>query len=296
MISRFVPTAGAYNLRGTLAPTKSGRDPSIKVASGAWRRASWTPDGAATLSLKRVDGGVDVTGWGPGAEWAVEQSPELLGMSDNLEDFTPPASLAEVHRRNPGIRYCKTRRVLEVILRYIPAQRVTGKEAVQTYNHMCWKYGEPAPGPLDLRMPPDPTRLRHMTYPEAHLLGMDRRRAETMIECCRRAKRLEEASEMTSLDAQRRIRAIQGLGVWTAAHVREVAWGDADAVHVGDYHLKNVVTYALTGRARGTDEEMVELLEPFRPHRGRIVRLIAAAGIKAPVFGPRQAINPIKEW
>ena len=101
---------------------------------------------------------------------------------------------------------------------------------------------------------------------------------------------------MTSLDAQRRIRAIKGLGVWTAAYVRRVAWGDADAILVGDYHQKNLVTYALTGRPRGTDEEMVELLEPYRPHRGRVVRLIAAAGIKAPVFGPRKEIHPIRDW
>ena len=36
---------------------------------------------------------------------------------------------------------------------------------------------------------------------------------------------------------------------------------------------------------------MLELLEPFRPHRGRVIRLLEAAGIAAPKFGPRMAVN-----
>ncbi len=297
MKERFVRISGSFDLRGTLSPTRKGNDPTSRIHDGAWWRASLTPEGASTLRLARAEGGVEVQGWGPGADWALEQAPELLGMTDNPEDFTPPrGKLAEVHRRNPGVRFCKTRRVLETLFRFIPGQRVTGKEGGVTFRQLCHRYGGPAPGPIDFGLPPDPNLVRSMTYPEAHLVGLDRRRAETLIECCRRAKRLEEASEMESVAAQRRIRAIQGVGVWTAAHVREVAWGDADAVQVGDYNLKNSVVYAFTGRPRGTDEEMLELLEPYRPHRGRVVRLIKAAKIKAPSFGPRKEIMPFRDW
>ena len=69
-----------------------------------------------------------------------------------------------------------------------------------------------------------------------------------------------------------------------------VSHGDADAVSVGDYHLKNVVAWHLAGRPRGTDEEMVALLEPFRPHRGRVIRLLETLG-GAPAFGPRQPLR-----
>ncbi|MGH8913038.1 MAG: DNA-3-methyladenine glycosylase 2 family protein, partial [Acidimicrobiia bacterium] len=54
----------------------------------------------------------------------------------------------------------------------------------------------------------------------------------------------------------------------------------------GDFHLKHMVVHHLTGRDRGTDDEMLALLEPFRPHRGRVARLIHAMG-HAPKFGPR---------
>ena len=72
-----------------------------------------------------------------------------------------------------------------------------------------------------------------------------------------------------------------------------ISHGDADAVAVGDYHLKNVVAWHMTGRPRGTDEEMMELLEPFRPHRGRVIRLLERAG-KAPQFGPRMPLRDFR--
>ena len=62
---------------------------------------------------------------------------------------------------------------------------------------------------------------------------------------------------------------------------------------VGDFHLKNLVTYALTGEPRGTDEHMLELLEPFAGHRGRVCLLIESSGLTAPRFGPRIRIEPI---
>ena len=56
-------------------------------------------------------------------------------------------------------------------------------------------------------------------------------------------------------------------------------------------NIKNVVTYALTGAARGSDEHMLELLAPFAGHRGRVCGLLAAAGITAPKFGPRMPLR-----
>jgi 3-methyladenine DNA glycosylase/8-oxoguanine DNA glycosylase len=53
-----------------------------------------------------------------------------------------------------------------------------------------------------------------------------------------------------------------------------VALGDPDAVSVGDYHLPHVVAWALAGEPRGDDERMLELLEPFRGQRGRVIRLL----------------------
>jgi 3-methyladenine DNA glycosylase/8-oxoguanine DNA glycosylase len=86
---------------------------------------------------------------------------------------------------------------------------------------------------------------------------------------------------------------LRGLGPWSVAEVARTALGDADAVSVGDFHVPNVVAWALTGEPRGTDERMLELLEPYRPHRGRVQRLLEASGIRAPSFGPRMEVRAI---
>ena len=97
---------------------------------------------------------------------------------------------------------------------------------------------------------------------------------------------------MPLAEGRGRLRALPGIGEWTVSEVSQTALGDGDAVSVGDYHLKNAASWALAGEPRGTDERMVELLEPFRPHRGRVLRLIAAAGISPPKYGPRLTIQP----
>jgi 3-methyladenine DNA glycosylase/8-oxoguanine DNA glycosylase len=66
-----------------------------------------------------------------------------------------------------------------------------------------------------------------------------------------------------------------------------VALGDPDAVSVGDYHLCHQVVFAFLGQRRGDDELMLELLEPFRPHRQRVVRLIERGAPMPPRRGPR---------
>ena len=94
--------------------------------------------------------------------------------------------------------------------------------------------------------------------------------------------------------AYQRLLAFPGVGPWTAAKVAMVALGDADAVPVGDYHLPHSIGYALEGTVRSTDERMLELLEPYRGHRARVVRLITSAGIAAPRFGPRKPLRNLR--
>ncbi|HSK97728.1 MAG TPA: hypothetical protein VK891_13995, partial [Euzebyales bacterium] len=76
----------------------------------------------------------------------------------------------------------------------------------------------------------------------------------------------------------RRLRAIAGSGVWTSAETR-LALGDADAVSVGDYNLPGMICHALADVAPRdcTDALMLELLEPYRGHRGRVIQLVVRA-------------------
>ncbi|HSM00876.1 MAG TPA: DNA-3-methyladenine glycosylase 2 family protein [Acidimicrobiia bacterium] len=269
-------------------------DPSFATRRGEAWIATRTPEGPATL---HVVGGEELRAeaWGPGEAWALEHAPETVGALDDPSGFEPRhpvvRRLARVHA---GIRVTRSSRVVEMLFRVVLAQKVTGREAKRSYAAMTRALGEPAPGPEPLILPPDPERIAALGYPSFHPWGVERSRAEVMIRVARRASRLEEAATMGPSDAHARLTAIPGVGAWTAAKVALSALGDADAVPVGDYHLPNGVAWALAGEDRAGDNRMLELLDEFRPHRGRVVRLLQAAGVTAPKYGPRTEIRSIR--
>lgn len=96
---------------------------------------------------------------------------------------------------------------------------------------------------------------------------------------------------MSTEDAEARLCSVPGLGPWTSSLVQRISFGDPDPVEIGDYHIPNSVAWALAGEARGTDERMLELLEPWRGHRGRVVRLLGLTVGGAPKHGAKQRIR-----
>jgi 3-methyladenine DNA glycosylase/8-oxoguanine DNA glycosylase len=183
--------------------------------------------------------------------------------------------------------------VFEALVPAVLEQKVTTIEAKAGYRALVDALGEPAPGPVRLRLPPSPQVLARTPYWTFHRFGIERRRAVVIIEAARSANRLEEITTMDLASAYRRLQAFAGVGPWTAAKVAETALGDPDAVPVGDYHLPHTVGYALEGTSRSTDERMLELLDPYRGHRARVIRLLLISGIRAPRFGPRQPLRNI---
>jgi 3-methyladenine DNA glycosylase/8-oxoguanine DNA glycosylase len=186
--------------------------------------------------------------------------------------------------------------VVEAAVASILEQKVLGKEARRAYLGILRGLGERAPGPAGdagLVVPPGPATLVATPYWVFHRFGVERRRAETVRRVAAVAPRLEEAVNLPAVAAHRRLRAVPGVGAWTAAEVAIVALGDADAVSLGDFHLPHQVSWALTGEPRGDDDRMLELLEPYRGHRGRVIRLLEAGGITAPRFGPRMPLRSI---
>jgi len=271
------------DLAATLARSRLPR----VAAPGAWR-ATRTPAGLATERLW-LDGDVlRVEAWGPGADWLCEHAATLVGEDREAPPFEPRHPLlAELHRRHRGIRIPRTEAVFEALVPAILEQKVIGVQARYAHRRLLAELGETAPGPLPLRVPPSPEKLSATPYWAFHRWGVELRRARTIIGAASHAGRLEEAAAMSPADARRRLTALPGIGAWTAAEVAVVALGDPDAVSVGDYHLPNLVSWALAGEPRGTDERMLELLEPYRGHRARVVQLLEMAGITAPRRGPR---------
>lgn len=276
----------------TLRPLQHGRgDPVSRVERDEAWRATRTPEGPGTQHLRVVAGRVEAEAWGPGAPWLLEHTTELVGENDDDRDFVClHPQVRELHKRYAGLRICHSRAVVEIIVPTILEQKVTGTGARRSYRALIRAYGEPAPGPFGLLLPPAPKVLASIPYEDMHPFGIERKRATTVKVACSYAARLEETCTMEDEAAWRRLLALPGVGPWTTALVAWVAWGDPDAVEVGDLHVPHLVSWFLAGEPRGSDQRMLELLDPYVGHRGRVIRLIEASGVRAPRYGPRMEV------
>jgi 3-methyladenine DNA glycosylase/8-oxoguanine DNA glycosylase len=287
-----IATRLPIDLVTTLAPLRhGGGDRTIHLEANHVGRALWTPEGPATIRLRGAGLSIEAEAWGPGADWALAHAGDLCGASDSLEGFEPTGLVAELHRAHPGLRIPRARTVFACTWPTILEQKVTGLEAFRAVGGMMRAWGHEAPGPLDLRLPPRPEDLARQPYYEYHPFGVERRRAEIIREAARRARRLETLCDLEPAAARGALTKLPGIGVWTAAEVARSAFGDPDAVSVGDYHLKNTVAYNLAGEPRADDARMLELLEPFAGHRGRVQRLLEVGGKSAPRYGPRMPVR-----
>ena len=284
------------DVRRTLSPLRRGRaDPTHRVTDdGAVWRTTVMATGPATYRLvQRGPHEVDADAWGPGADEVVAGLADLLGGRDAAEGFEPAhPRLVDAARRHPGLRVPRTGRVVEALVPAVLEQKVTGKEARESFRALVLRFGSPAPGPAPAGMvvPPAAQGWRMIPSWEWHRAGVDPARSKTICLAMRYAERLEQAVGMSPDDARVRLSAVPGIGAWTVAEVAQRALGDSDALSVGDYHLSQYVGWALVGRPLD-DAGMVELLEPWRPHRFRVVRLLECSGYAKPRFGPRLTVQ-----
>ena len=289
--------ATPVDLANTLERLARGRyDPTMRTTpDGAVWHTGRTPSGPATTLLVQIGPWrVDARAWGPGARDALDGLPDLLGERDNNATFDPRlAALRDAHRLHPGLRIPRTGRVLEALVPAVLEQRVISRTAFAAWRWLLDHHGTPAPGPAPagMRVVPDAAGWLRVPSWDFHRAGVDPGRALTVRACARVAHRLEETTSMSPTEASRRLQAVPGVGPWTAAEVSQRALGDADAVSVGDYHLAAAVGYALVGH-RVDDAEMLGLLEPWRPHRYRFVRLLELSGLgRPPRRGPRLPVQ-----
>lgn len=287
---RRVALRGPLHLAETLGPLRHGAgDRTLRLSGAEAWIAFRTRSGPATLRLRLGSpGSLECVAWGEGGDEAVAMVPDLVGERDEPERLVARHPIIRrLQREHPGLRLPSTGRVLDAFIPAVIEQRVVSTEAFRCYAALLRRYGEPAPGPADLLLPPRPETLAALPYYAFHPLGLERRRAELIRFAASRAAWLEGATH--AADAARRLRSLPGVGAWTAAEVLRPAFGDPDAVSVGDYHLPDTVAWVLAGEPRADDPRMLELLAPYAGQRGRVQRLLDLAGIAAPRYGPRMA-------
>ena len=307
----------SFDVAGMLSVHRRGSgDPAFATdQAGAIWRACRTADGPATVRVtaRREQGGstaresdeparrvvtrVDATAWGPGAGWLLETIPALLGADDRPEEFVPVHPVLEAAARRHTVRIGRSCLVMEALVPAVLEQKVVGKEATQAWRFLLRRFGEPAPGPgpARLRVPPEAATWASIPSWDWHLAGVEAVKARVIAAAARVAGRLEEVTAMSSGDADRRLRAIPGIGHWTSAEVRQRACGDADAVSIGDYHLPALVGWALAGRPVD-DAEMLELLAPYPGHRHRASILASLTGTAPGRRGPRLAVRDYRAF
>lgn len=273
---------------------RGGTDPTMVADGGRLWMALDTAAGIATLCLRQTRDGIHASAWGPGAGAALDTVPRLCGADDDASDFdiSGHAALAEVARRNPGIRLTRTDRVFDALAMSILEQKVTAMQAFGAWRYLVTRHGERAPGPTPRAMYAAPIAEQWRRIPswEWHRAGVEPPQSRTIARAAERAPSIARAlaRSTSGADRDRVLTSLPGIGVWTAAETRIRALGDPDAVSVGDFHLAHEVGFALAG-ARTDDDGMLELLAPWAGHRQRVIRLIFASGVREPRRGARLA-------
>ncbi|GAA0226583.1 DNA-3-methyladenine glycosylase 2 family protein [Cryptosporangium japonicum] len=284
------------DIRRSLGHLARGKgDPTHRLVDGALWRTAPTPEGPGTIRLRRTDR-VVAEAWGPGAAWLLEHLPALLCADDVVDDFAelltaaPHPVLSEAWRLcGGGLRFPATRLLFDQVSVAVLEQKVTGIEARRSWRELVWRFGSPAPGPAPAGMAVAPYPADWLAIPdwEWHKAGVDLNRRRAIRAAATVAARLDQLASGSVSEAVRILCTLPGIGPWTAAEAVQRAMSGADVVSVGDFHLPNVVGWALVGR-RLDDAGMLEVLAPYAPHRARAVRLTEVGpAVRPPKRGPR---------
>lgn len=258
----------------------------VRRRSGVHWWTTETPVGLAVVAFRADHGVVRADAWGPGHEWALDRLPALLGAEDDPEgfDFAHP-TLRDLQQRVGAVRIGATGRWYEALATSAIGQRVVKADASASRDRLCARHGTAAPaGPAHGF--PRPEAMLRIADHDFHRVGIERSRARVLRIAAKYADRLERLDGRPGGEAVEWLRRLPGVGPWTSALASTIAGGDADAVPVGDLHLPRMVTYALTGHEHGTDDSMLEALEPFAGHRQRVVRLVKMGRAGPPSHRP----------
>jgi 3-methyladenine DNA glycosylase/8-oxoguanine DNA glycosylase len=277
-------------------------DPTCRRGSGVVWKAGRTPLGPVTLELRRETAAIRARGFGPGADWAVERAAALLGLHDHPAAFTPPPGrLGILARRGRGLHLPRSPFVFDALTGAILQQRIAWRDATRAHRRLTAALGERAPGPPGLKLPLSARQWLALSGEDFRRAEVDGQRARALRAAARQAQGVDSAFDRSLDEARAVLSAVPGCGPWTVEMTMAFGLGDPDAVILGDLHIPRLVAWALAGEAleRGVgrrakdgsnpsdstreteadDARMLALLEPYRGHRFRLIRLLYAAGI-----------------
>lgn len=281
----------------------------VRIRPGVCRRAEPGSTGPLVYEAIQGQGHVEVQVWGSAAtalderDRALDSAREWVGWHDDPGDLVAlTAGHPTLHRaaRQLGVvRLSCLPRVHEAVGRAILGQLVQGIEARRSTAQMAAAIGDPAT--RDLWCWPTPGQTGRTPGYALRRCGISLRCATALHAGALDDPQLERVrTDFVALD--RRLRALPGIGVWTSAETR-LALGDPDAVSVGDDNLFETVCHGLAGTPQHEccDELMLDLLEPWRGQRGRVIQLVVRAVRRGLLprlrrRAPRAALSHHRYW
>lgn len=231
----------------------------------------------------------------------VQHLPAICGAHDDPEGLVALTATAPrlqgLVRRQRLVRLPRVPWLFEIALGTVLQQRVDFPSAAASYRELALRHGERAPGPERLQLVPTPERLSRLpshAFREAGVDGQRERAVRALAEAAPELDALASLPGPAPAHARQVLERITGFGPWTVASILGYGLGDADAVPLGDYWLPHLVSNAMIGKARSDDREMEQLLEPYRPHRFRLVRVLYASGFDVQRFAPRRRGSAVR--
>lgn len=209
--------------------------------------------------------------------------PALVGWLFDLD-----APLAELHAlaaadpvlaplvaARPGMRLPVYDDPFEALIRAILGQQVSVAAARTIGGRMVARFGRPAPalGAAEveqLRFFPEPETLAEAGETALRELGLTGAKARSILGCsglvASGAIDLIALRSAPADAATAALRALPGVGPWTAAYLRLRGLGDRDAFPAGDLGVRKALGAA--GEKLPSEAETERFSEPWRPWRG----------------------------
>ena len=260
-------------------------DPTAESTGDLFRKAFFYRGAPATLEFQRDPEGLLVTAYAPDVEALLEETISGLAQDDCYRSFaTYDSGIWRLHRSQPGLRLLRMPWLYDMTCSAILQQRIRTVDAMRDWRHITQRWGVSAP--QGLRAFPAAEILARVAQFELQTLGIDAQRSRTLLRFAQESRFVPLKFTMGFSELRRHLLRIPGIGPWTTESVLGYGAGDPDAAIPGDLHLPHLLCYALAGEIPGSDERMMELLEPFRGHRFRIIRLIYASRITVPRSAP----------
>ncbi len=261
----------------------AGKDPTrLRLPNGGVRKICWIGEQLCRLTIGANKEKIVVSI--EGATLEVAEIRALLALDDQPDlSLSPDDPLKQLPTRVRRFRLGRVPWVYEAVVQTTLHQRVSGSEAGHNWNRLCRRYGECWDG---LFAVPTPRRLLALSPAEFAACGIEQKRMVPIKEAALRVQSylpLETSPE----EIGQTILTCRGVGVWTEQYVRGHFLADADAVPLGDYALPKTVSYFFEKNPKGTDDDMLRLLEPYRGQRFRILNWLEWADAGPPRRGPR---------